>query len=119
MQVGWRPIVLFTGSDTTQTDSFNIESTQWRIKWKTKAQTPPAPGSFMVRVHSSISGRPLMVAVEPRQGAGSGIAYVTEDPRLYHLIVESSSLDWSLQVEEAVVGMAGEAGRAPPTVVVR
>ena len=37
-------------------------------------------------------------------GNGRGVAYVTEDPRLYHLVIESGGVDWSIAVEEAVVG---------------
>jgi hypothetical protein len=29
---------------------------------------------------------------------------VTEDPRLYHLVIDSDGVDWSIKVEEAVVG---------------
>jgi hypothetical protein len=29
---------------------------------------------------------------------------VTEDPRLYHLVIDSGGVDWTVQVEEAVVG---------------
>jgi hypothetical protein len=50
-----------------------------------------------------VSGRPLQEAVE-HQGDGRGVAYVTEDPRLYHLVITSGGVDWSIQVEEAVVG---------------
>lgn len=63
----------------------------------------PWAGSFHLVVHSAISGRPLQDAVR-QQGNGHGIAYVSEDPRLYHLVIESSGLDWSVAVEEAVVG---------------
>lgn len=104
-QIGWRRMGAWTGRGNVQSDSFEIASTQWRIKWETTNETPPGAGTFMVRVHSSISGRPLMVAVEPRHGTGKGIALVTEDPRLYHLVIESSAVDWSIQVEEAVVGV--------------
>ena len=97
-QVGWRPIGSWTGRGDSQTDSFNIESTQWRIKWETKGA-----GSFHLVVHSAVSGRPLQEAVDHR-GDGRGIAYVTEDPRLYHLVIDSSGIDWSVKVEEAVVG---------------
>jgi len=45
----------------------------------------------------------LQEAVEHR-GDGRGVAYVTEDPRLYHLVIESSGVDWSIAVEEAVAG---------------
>jgi hypothetical protein len=100
-QVGWRPIISFSGSGSEQTESFNIESTEWRIKWETKGAAPS--GMFQVVVHSAVSGRPLVEAVR-RTGAGHGIAYVTEDPRLYHLVIDSKDLDWSIAIEEAVVG---------------
>ena len=54
-------------------------------------------------VHSAVSGRPLVVAVD-RRGNGRGVAYVNEDPRLYHLVIESRGVDWSFSVEESVVG---------------
>jgi hypothetical protein len=54
-------------------------------------------------VHSAVSGRPLQEAVE-HHGDGHGVAYVTEDPRLYHLVVDSGGVDWYIAVEEAVVG---------------
>jgi hypothetical protein len=103
-QVGWRPIAQFSGRGDSQTESFDISSTQWRIKWQTKGAASPTAGTFHVVVHSAVSGRPLMDAVN-RHGNGSGIAYVTDDPRLYHLVIESSGLDWSVQVQEAVVGV--------------
>jgi|SRR5580704_9038963 hypothetical protein len=97
-QVGWRPIGSWSGRGDTQTDSFNIESTQWRIRWETKGN-----GSFHLVVHSAVSGRPIQDAVQ-QHGNGRGIVYVTEDPRLYHLVIDSDGVDWSIKVEEAVVG---------------
>jgi hypothetical protein len=97
-QVGWRPIGSWSGRGDTQTDSFNIESTQWRIRWETKGD-----GAFHLVVHSAVSGRPIQDAVE-HHGNGHGVAYVTEDPRLYHLVIDSDGVDWSIKVEEAVVG---------------
>jgi hypothetical protein len=102
-QIGWRPIGSWSGHGDSQTDSFNIESTQWRIKWETKGAASPGAGLFHVVVHSAVSGRPLQEAVE-HHGDGRGIAYVTEDPRLYHLVINSGGVDWSIKVEEAVVG---------------
>jgi len=99
--VGWRPIGSWSGRGNTQTESFNIESWQWRIKWQTTNETSPGAGKFRLMVHSAVSGRPLSLAVE-HQGAGRDIAYVSEDPRLFHLVVESSDEDWSFSVEEAV-----------------
>lgn len=103
-QIGWRPMASFSGRGDTQTESFDIDSTQWRIKWETKGAASPGAGSFHVIVHSAVSGRPIMDAIQ-HHGDGHGIAYVSDDPRLYHLVIESSGLDWSIAVEEAVVGV--------------
>jgi hypothetical protein len=102
-QVGWRPIASFSGRGDSQTESFDIDGSQWRIKWQTRGAASPGAGSFHVVVHSAVSGRPIMDAVE-QHGNGHGIAYVTDDPRLYHLVIDSSGLDWSVAVEQAVVG---------------
>jgi hypothetical protein len=93
----------WSGRGDTQTESFDIDSTQWRIKWETKGAAAPGAGSFHVVVDSAVSGRPLEDAVQ-HHGDGRGVAYVTEDPRLYHLVIESAGLNWSIAVEEAVVG---------------
>lgn len=102
-QVGWRPIGKWSGRGDTQTESFDIGSTQWRIKWETKGAATPGAGSFHVEVHSAVSGRPLQEAVDHR-GNGRGVAYVSEEPRLFHLVIDSGGVDWSIAVEEAVVG---------------
>ncbi len=86
-----------------QTESFDIDSTQWRIKWETKGAASPGVGSFHMVVHSAVSGRPILDAVR-HQGDGHGIAYVTDDPRLYHLVIDSEGVDWYIAVQEAVVG---------------
>ena len=101
--VGWRPVVSISGNGPSQTESFNIEGGQWRIKWAAANEKAPGTGMLRVTVHSAVSGRPLMLAVD-QKGVGRDIAYINEDPRLYHLVIESRDVDWSLAVEEAVVG---------------
>jgi hypothetical protein len=101
--IGWRPIQTFSGHGNAQTDSFDIGSLQWRMKWATKNENPPGTGTFNMSVHSAISGRPLGDPVEHR-GNGHGIAYINEDPRLYDLVIESSGVDRSVSVEESVLG---------------
>src|SRR6185312_16991936 len=101
--VGWRHIADFSGRGSTQTESFNIESTQWRIKWEAKGDTTPSTGTMLIMVNSAVSGRPIALGVE-HNGNGKGIAYVTEDPRYYYLVITSKNLDWSLSVDEEVLG---------------
>lgn len=101
--VGWRHIADFSGRGSTQTESFNIESTQWRIKWETKGDTAPSTGTLLLMVNSAVSGRPIALGVE-HNGNGKGIAYITEDPRFYYLVVTSNNLDWSFSIDEEVLG---------------
>lgn len=110
--VAWRPVEIFSGRGSTQTQSFDIGVGQWRIKWEAKNEMPPGAGTLQVTVNSAVSGRPLEVAVDHR-GPGHGIVYVNEDPRLFHLVIDSSNVDWTLAVEEAVVGAAPDSSGKP------
>jgi hypothetical protein len=78
-------------------------SGQWRIRWEASGHEASTAGTFRVIVHSNVSGRFVEVAVE-HQGAGSGLAYVSEDPRQFFLDIESSGVDWKVAVEEGVIG---------------
>ena len=101
--IGWRPVGSWSGRGNAQTDSFNIDSGQWRIKWATTNETPSGSGTFHATVHSAVSGRPLLEEITHR-GLGQGTAYVNEDPRLFDIDIESANIDWSVSVEEAVAG---------------
>ncbi len=100
--IGWRPIETFTGDGSEATESFEIESTQWRIRWEAK-ETSPGKGALLVMVHSAVSGRPITLGLD-HKGPGKGIALITEDPRLYFLDIKSEGAKWSLSVDEAVSG---------------
>ena len=103
LAVGWRPAGSWSGNGNAQTGSFDIGSGGFRIRWETSHETPAGAGLFRITVRSGVSGRPLMVAVEHR-GAGHDTAYVTDDPRPYYLEIQSRNVDWSIRVDEAVVG---------------
>ena len=72
--MGWRPIISQAGRGNAQTESFQIDTCQWRIKWTATAEGGPvSPGNALrIAVHSSVSGRMMTVAVD-EQGAGSGL----------------------------------------------
>jgi|SRR5581483_5414003 len=59
------------------------------------------PGKLRVEVHSLVSGRFVSVAAD-HQGAGSGIAYLAEEPRQFFLDIQSSGLNWRVEVEEGI-----------------
>jgi len=102
-ELGWRPIASWSGHGNTQTDSFNIGSGQWRIKWETSHELASGKGTFVLKVHSLVSGRFVETAVD-HQGVGRGVEYVAEEPRAFFLVIESSGIDWAVSVEEVVVG---------------
>ena len=103
LATGWRPIVSFSGRGDDQTQSFDMDSGVWRIKWSATHEDEPGTGRLRITVHSAVSGRPLSVAVD-HQGPGKDVAYVSEEPRLFHLVIESAHVDWTASVEEAVTG---------------
>jgi len=101
--LGWRPIASWSGSGNTQTDSFNIGSGQWRIKWETSHEQLLGKGYFRLKVHSLVSGRFVETAVDYK-GIGHDVVYVAEEPRAFFLVIESSGIDWNVSVEEGVIG---------------
>ncbi len=111
--VAWHYLGTWTGRGHKQTESFTSESGTLRARWETR--NPEAGGgAFTLTIHSAISGRPLEQIVE-HTGAGKGTAYLYEDPRVFHAVVDSHGLDWIVTVEEAVTGVVvppggGQAG---------
>jgi hypothetical protein len=104
-QTGWRQVGSWSGRGNTQTDSFHIESGQFRVKWETQSEISPEAGRLRVMANSAVSGRPIALAVEST-GTGHGIGYVSDDPRLFYLLIESNDVDWSITVEEGVTAVA-------------
>jgi len=103
--VGWRQLGTWSGRGNGQTASFTSDTGSLRVRWEATAQPADASSatasSFRVAAHSAISGRLLQPVVE-HAGAGQGIGYVQQDPHVFFMVVESSHLNWTLTVEEAV-----------------
>jgi hypothetical protein len=99
--VQWRPLGSWSGRGNAQTGSFPSVTGSMRVEWRTDHDLPGEPGTFRLTIHSAVSGRPLLLAVD-QQGAGHDISYVHESPRTFYGVVESGGLDWSFTVEEAV-----------------
>jgi hypothetical protein len=103
--VMWRTVGSWSGRGNRQTESFTSDSGALRIRWATTHEEPGGAAAFRVTAHSAISGRLLESAVDQR-GAGSGVAYVNQDPHVFYLLVESDHLDWTLSADEAIAGTA-------------
>ena len=108
--VVWRKLGSWSGRGPMQTDPFISDTGSLRLRWETRNETAPGAGTFRVTVHSDVSGRSLVLAVDTR-GVGHDITYVSEDPRPFFLAVESANLDWTVAAEEGVAATAGPAPR--------
>jgi hypothetical protein len=103
----WNPIGKWSGSGNMQTSSFQSATGSFRVQWETRNERPidrnQTGGRFRLTLHSAISGRPLVEVID-KQGVGSDLEYVHEDPRVFYMVVDSSNVDWSFSVEERMVG---------------
>jgi hypothetical protein len=110
--VVWRKLGTWSGHGSMQTDPFISDTGSLRLRWDTTHEDAPGTGTFRVTVHSDVSGRALIIAVDAR-GVGRDVTYVTEDPRQFFLAVESSNLDWTLSAEEGMAATAAPAAGTP------
>jgi len=109
--VVWRKLGTWSGHGSMQTEPFISDTGSLRLRWETSHEAAAGTGTFRITLHSDVSGRSLLVAVDVR-GVGRDTTYVTEDPRPFFLAVESANLDWTIEADEAVAATAGPPGKA-------
>jgi hypothetical protein len=102
-EVVWRRLGAWSGSGSTQTESFLFESGALRVRWETRNEERGHVGQFRLTLHSAVSGREMAVAAEQR-GVGKGESLIAETPHQAYLLVESSFLDWTFSIDEGTVG---------------
>jgi hypothetical protein len=97
----WQPRGEWSGRAGQQTDPFISTTGVLRITWEARSPSAANTGAFRIVLHSDVSGRPLLVAVD-RRGTGKDVTYVNEDPRTFFLAIESDGLDWSVEIAEGI-----------------
>ena len=110
--VSWKNLGEWSGRGNAQTESFIGLTGALRMHWRTKNEAPKGTGTFRLILQSAVSGRPLQETVD-ETGLGEGTAYAAEDPRMFFLSVESSNLDWTFTVEEALFGSEADSSKKP------
>jgi ABC-type glycerol-3-phosphate transport system substrate-binding protein len=106
--VEWRRVGSWSGRGTVQTETFTSDTGGFRVHWETRNETKPGAGTLKVVFRSGDSGRDIVDAVDMR-GVGRGTAEVSaERPRWYYLGIESANLEWTVTVEEPIIGVARE-----------
>lgn len=99
----WKLLGSWKGHGNQQTESFVGLTGSLRFTWQTTNETPKGQGRFKLILQSAISGRDLQEPVDER-GTGEGTIYTADDPRVFHVVVESANVDWAFTVEEAAFG---------------
>ena len=112
-EVVWRKLGSWSGRASMQTEPFLSDTGSLRLHWETRNETAPGTGTFRVTVHSDVSGRPLVVAVDAR-GVGRETAYVSEDPRPFFLVVDAANLEWTLAADEPLTATHPRAANPAP-----
>jgi hypothetical protein len=110
--VVWRALGSWSGRGSMQTEPFISDTGSLRLRWETRNESAPGTGIFRVIVHSDVSGRALVLAVDAR-GVGRDVTLVSEDPRSFFLAVESANLDWTVAADEGVAATVGPADGRP------
>jgi hypothetical protein len=105
-QIIWRAVGTWTGHGNRQTESFTSDTGALRVNWEaapSPGAAPGAPQTLRVTAHSAISGRVLQQVID-RNGPGSGVDYVSQDPHVFYISVESAGLEWKVSVDEGIAG---------------
>jgi hypothetical protein len=98
-QVRWNTVGTWSGHGNAQLETFPIERMTWRVRWQAKNESPPGSGYLHVTANSGDSGR-IMAELIDVKGTGSDVAYITELPHRFYLVVTSAGVDWTLTAEE-------------------
>ena len=100
--IQWEPIKRWAGRGSRHLDSFPSEGAL-RIEWEARRSAgATGDGTLAIVMHSAISGRPLGAAVVDHRGEGKGIAYVSEEARVFFMNVSSTDVEWTIAVSERV-----------------
>lgn len=86
-----------------QTETFMSDTGSFRILWETKNESPAGQGTLKVAFRSGDSGRVIIDAVD-QKGVGSDSSEVGDMVRWYYLSIDSSNVDWTVRVEEPIMG---------------
>ncbi len=101
-QIEWEHIKTWSGRGSQYLDSFPSEGAM-RVEWEAKRSAgAETPGVLRIVFHSAISGRPLAAPVVDHPGDGKGVAYFSEEPRVFFVSVTSEDVEWKISVSERV-----------------
>jgi hypothetical protein len=101
--VAWNRLGSWSGRANMQTETFMSDTGSFRVHWETKNESLAGKGTLKVAFRSGDSGRVIIDAVD-RRGVGSDTTYVGDQVRWYYLTIDAANIEWSVTVEEPVLG---------------
>jgi hypothetical protein len=101
--IAWKRLGSWSGRTNLQTETFMSDTGSFRVHWETKNEAAAGTGRLKVAFRSGDSGRVIIDAVDCR-GVGSDTTYVGDQVRWYYLTIDAANIEWSVTVEEPVLG---------------
>jgi hypothetical protein len=98
--LAWEPVGSWSGEANVQTESWTSTTGTFRFTWEAH-DTGAEPGHLNIMLHSAVSGRPLVQAVD-HTGNGKATIFVNEDPREFYVVVAAERTRWALKVDEGI-----------------
>jgi len=98
--VTWHEVGSWSGGLSRQTESFEVSTVPMRLRWKTTRETSPGAGRLIVTLHSAVSGRLLQTVVDAH-GVASATVDVADEPKLCHLTIEATNVEWQMTLDQA------------------
>ena len=97
---GWRIVAIINGSASKVSNSFNISSNKWRIKWSYIGNEYSLFSFEVYRIGGNLPVYHLIPVIKPK---GSDVTYIYEGPGEYYMKVNAVNCDkWSIIIEEWV-----------------
>lgn len=101
--IGWKKVGAWSGRGNLLSETFTSDTGSFRIQWQATNETTPGKGTLKVAFRSADSGRVIAEPVD-HHGAGRNTSYMSDLVRWYYLTIESANVDWSVALEEPIVG---------------
>lgn len=97
-RTGWTQVASWSGNGIKQTESFSINSREWRISWQATNEVLAGAGIVQIMVYGDDGS--LVTLAANKQGTGSDTSYVRSAPGRHYLMINSGNVDWTVTVED-------------------
>jgi hypothetical protein len=97
-QARWRQVSFWTGRGNKDTELFLVARPEWRVTWSAKRGSGTGAEGLRISVYDNAKQSTAVLVDSDRPGDDT--AYLTSGAGSYRLKIESTNVDWYVQVEE-------------------